>query len=68
MKRHTGTPNPERRARLKCPTCGNVKLFLEVMAEELHVVDGSMNYVRLAAAEVDHYECLDCDTEIKAPR
>lgn len=50
--------------RLDCKRCGNTERFLEVMYSEAHVVDGSLMYVRLLEAEVDHYRCLVCDSEV----
>ena len=50
---------------LKCPNCGNEGRFLEVMAEESHIVDATMTYIHLAAAEADHYECLACREDVE---
>lgn len=46
---------------LKCPACGNADRFLEVMAYELHQVDGMLNYLHLVAAETAQYRCWNCD-------
>lgn len=50
---------------LRCPECGNTSWFLEVMAEEVHVVDGNLRYIRLLHAVVDHYICPECDEAIE---
>ncbi len=48
------------RTLLKCSSCGNSSYFVEIMAYESHIVNTNRDYVRLAAAEVDRYECLEC--------
>ena len=45
---------------LVCPECGNRKRFVEVMAEETHLVDGSGTYIHLLDAVVDRYLCWEC--------
>jgi len=45
---------------LVCPECGNQHRFIEVMAEEAHLVDGHFNYIKLLEATVDHYMCIQC--------
>lgn len=51
---------------LRCPACGNSDYFLEVMASEGHIVNGELQYVRLAYAETEEYRCLRCD-EVVTP-
>ena len=51
--------------RLVCPDCGNTNRFIEVMAEEAHVVNGHRDYIRLLAAVVDHYVCCECGETIE---
>ena len=51
--------------RLVCPHCRNTNRFIEVMAEEAHVVNGHRDYIRLLAAVVDHYVCGDCGETIE---
>jgi hypothetical protein len=51
--------------RLKCPQCGNTRRFIQVMAEEAHVVNGNLDYVRLLWGVVDHYICCECDEAIE---
>ena len=46
--------------RLICPECGHNRRFIEVMAEEAHLVDGNFNYIRLIEGIVDHYVCGEC--------
>jgi hypothetical protein len=48
-----------------CPYCGNTDRFIEVMAEEAHIVNGRRDYVRLLAAVVDHYVCCECGETIE---
>ena len=50
---------------LTCPNCGNTSRFIEVMAEEAHVVNGNLDYIRLLEAVVDHYLCCECDETIE---
>ncbi len=50
---------------LTCPQCGNTRRFIEVMAEEAHVVNGSLIYIHLLAAVVDHYVCCECAETIE---
>lgn len=50
---------------LTCPQCGNMNRFIEVMAEEAHVVNGRLDYVRLLAAVTDHYVCCECGEPIE---
>jgi hypothetical protein len=35
------------------------------MAEETHLVDGQMSYIRLLDAIVDHYICYECGAVAK---
>ena len=59
-------PKPTAR-RLVCPNCGNAERFIEVMAEEAHIVDSNLNYVRLLEAWTDHYVCPDCGKTLPIP-
>jgi transposase len=52
---------------LTCPACGNSDRFIEVMAEEAHLVDGSLKYIRLIEGIVDRYTCWQCGVSIEAP-
>jgi RNase P subunit RPR2 len=45
---------------LTCPFCGNTNRFVEVMAEEAHLVNGRRDYIRLVAAVTDHFMCCEC--------
>jgi predicted RNA-binding Zn-ribbon protein involved in translation (DUF1610 family) len=51
---------------LVCQDCGNRSRFIEVMAEEVHLVDAKRNYIRLLEGVVDHYLCPECGASIKA--
>ena len=53
--------------RLICSDCGNTRRFIEVMAEEAHLVDGNLNYIHLFEAIVDHYVCCECGKSLQAP-
>ena len=50
---------------LTCPDCGNTNRFVEVMAEEAHLVNGSLDYIHLLEAVVDHYVCCECGETIE---
>jgi hypothetical protein len=56
----------EKSGRLVCSNCGNTHRFIEVMAEEAHIVDGKLNYIRLLEAVTDHYICCVCDQSLPA--
>ncbi len=45
---------------LTCSSCGNNDYFFQIMAYESHIVNGNRDYIRLATAEVDRYECIEC--------
>lgn len=49
---------------LLCSKCGNTDRFFQVMAEEVHLVDGQMNYIRLFESIVDHYACCECSEAV----
>ena len=51
--------------RLICPECGHTQRFIEVMAEEAHIVDGNFNYIRLLEGIVDHYICSMCSASFE---
>lgn len=46
--------------RLVCANCGNHDRFIEVMAEEAHIVNGNFDYIELLEGIVDHYICWEC--------
>lgn len=50
---------------LTCPECGNTSRFVEVMAEEAHLVNGRLDYIRLLAAVTGHYICCECGATIE---
>ena len=60
-----GGPAPPKYYGLECGYCGNRDLFVEVMRYEAHIVDGNLNYVRLAGAETDRYECCSCHRKVR---
>lgn len=60
MKTKSSELRPENNWNLECPRCGNTDRFIEVMAEEAHIVNGRRNYIRLLVGVVDHYVCPDC--------
>jgi hypothetical protein len=45
---------------LACPVCGYKDKFIEVMAEEAHLVNGRRDYIKLVEGVVDHYLCWKC--------
>ena len=51
---------------LVCLDCGNKDRFIEVMAEEIHLVNGNRRYLRLLEGIVDHYVCPECGAPIEA--
>ena len=65
MKMKTASPKIQPPDSLVCPHCGNTNRFIEVMAEEAHVVNGRRDYIRLLAAVVDHYVCCECSETIE---
>lgn len=67
-RRRERPKQPRKPFRLECLKCSNTRRFIEVMAEEAHLVDGEMNYVELVAWEVDHYVCGECCAEVPFPR
>ncbi len=50
---------------LVCCACGNKERFIEVMAEEAHLVNGCKDYIRLLSGIADHYLCWDCGAPIR---
>ncbi len=50
---------------LRCESCGNRDLFVEIMSHESHVIDGKLNYLHLLDAEVDHYLCHLCGETVE---
>jgi hypothetical protein len=55
IKKHEG---------LICADCGNNERFIEVMAEEAHLVNHRKDYIRLLVGIADHYLCWKCGAEI----
>ena len=45
---------------IRCPSCASSARFVEVMAEEAHIVDGTGKYIKLLEGIVDHFICLEC--------
>ena len=66
MKTSTASKNLASGNLLICSNCGNTHRFIEVMAEEVHIVDGNLNYIRLLEAVTDHYICCQCDESLPA--
>ena len=52
-------------AALRCKSCGNSELFVEIMSYESHLLDGRLNYLHLLDAEVDHYLCHICGETVE---
>ncbi len=50
---------------LICYECGNKERFIEVMAEETHLVNGRKDYIRLLQGIADHYLCWMCGATIQ---
>ncbi len=65
MKTKPSSPRGQVWNRLVCPECGNSHRFIEVMAEEAHIVDGNRNYIGLLEGIVDRYICSQCSTTIE---
>ncbi|MGA9777182.1 MAG: hypothetical protein ACLPRE_06565 [Limisphaerales bacterium] len=61
----TASTKIQLKSNLVCPNCGNGNRFIEVMAEEAHIVNGRRDYIRLLEAFVDHYVCCDCGETIE---
>jgi len=53
--------------RLICAECGNQERFIEVMAEETHLVNSRKDYIRLLEGIADHYLCWQCGAPVKDP-
>jgi len=67
MRANTLTKRRNLTPQLVCPDCGNMRRFIEVMAEEAHLVDGNFNYIHLVQAIVDHYVCCECGGSFPVP-
>jgi len=65
MKTYAVSERSRVQQRLVCRHCGNASRFFEVMAEEVHLVDGDRNYIRLFEAFVDRYVCCECSATIE---
>jgi hypothetical protein len=50
---------------LRCPSCENDELFIEIMDLESHLVGGDLRYIRLLDAVTDHYICAECGKSIE---
>jgi len=61
----TKSPKVQTGNNLVCPNCGTTDRFIEVMAEEAHIVNGRRDYIRLLVGIVDHYVCPDCGETIE---
>jgi hypothetical protein len=61
----TTSPKIRAESNLVCSNCGNANRFIEVMAEEAHIVNGCRDYIRLLVAVVDHYVCCDCSETVE---
>ena len=66
MKTNTAPSGTAAQYQLVFPHCGNKSRFFQVMAEEVHLVDGNLNYIRLFESTIDHYVCSECSTSIEA--
>ena len=53
------------RNRLTCPECANTHRFIQVMAEEINLVDGTLKHIHLIEGIVDHYICWKCGVSIQ---
>ena len=63
MKRNRSTEKTD--DGLICPVCGNKERFIEVMAEETHLVNARKDYIRLLEGITDHYRCWSCGARVK---
>lgn len=63
MKRNRSTEKTD--DGLICSVCGNKERFIEVMAEETHLVNGRKDYIRLLDGIADHYRCWSCGATVK---
>lgn len=63
MKRNCSTAKAD--DGLLCSVCGNKERFIEVMAEESHLVNGRKDYIRLLGGIADHYLCWNCGATIE---
>ena len=59
------TAHPRFEDMLRCESCGNNELFVQVMNYESHLVDGKLNYLHLLDSEVDHYVCHLCGNAVE---
>ena len=50
---------------LTCSLCGNKDRFIEVMAEEAHLVNGRREYIKLLEGVVDRYLCWQCGAAVE---
>jgi DNA-directed RNA polymerase subunit RPC12/RpoP len=51
---------------LICSECGNTERFIEIMAKEVHLVNGRKDYIRLLEGIADRYLCWRCGATITA--
>ena len=63
MKKHHTTMKSQ--DLLVCSECGNTERFAEVMAVEIHLVNGRKDYIRLLEGIADHYRCWNCGAAIR---
>lgn len=59
------TRSPVKNTGLVCSECGNKQRFIEIMAQEAHLVDGARTYIRLLEARADRYLCWECGATIE---
>jgi hypothetical protein len=50
---------------LGCSECGNKDRFIEVMAEEVHLVDRNKTYIKLLEGRADRYLCWECGATLE---
>jgi hypothetical protein len=68
MRNTCPTHNDNGLSRLACSVCGNKDRFIEVMAEEAHLVNGRKDYIRLLEGIVDRYLCWKCGAKVETER
>ena len=62
----TASEKGTRQLQLMCPSCGNDRRFIQVMAEQANLVNGYGDHIRLLEGIVDRYTCWDCGVTIEA--
>lgn len=51
--------------KLRCPSCGNEDLFIEVMQYVENLVDGKRNHLHLLIGVPAFYQCRSCGQRIE---